>query len=258
MLLTVMRKPFLTYRRFRFNLYAVKAMKARLYLYLGNTTEAYKYAHDVITATTDYGEEILTLSGDEDLKEGYYAMPSESIMILSKSNLSNDLFSTTAYRLSKTNYEALFADNLSEDCRALLVWDRSAQNTAGTIIPVLRKYKQQTEGSSVSANGSQVVPLFRLAEMYLIAIETAASPAEANVLYKQFMKSRRIVVTEDLTEDELKEEIEKQYRREFYGEGQMFYYYKRHATPRMLWQVGTSNLSESNYVVPLPESELKQ
>lgn len=252
---------FLTYRRYRFNLYAVKAMKARLYLYLGKVAKACEYANSVIAATTKKGEPMIALSGDEDLTNGYYAMPTESILLLSKSDLTNDLFTTMSYRISKINYDALFGDNQSEDCRALLIWDRTAQDAGGKIIPLLRKYKQPTAESGVKEDTKmlkyRVVPLFRLAEMYLIAMETTTSTTEANVLYKKYMKSRRIVVDKDLTKDELEEVIEQEYRRELFGEGQMFYFYKRHATPRLLWQVGSANLTETNYIVPLPETELK-
>lgn len=258
--------PFLAYRRFRFNLYTVKAMKARLYLYLGNKdtnyANAFKYANQVIDATTEKGEQMITLSGDADLKNGYYAMPGESITLLSKSNLTNDLFSTTSYRILETSYATLFAGNKSDDCRALLVWDRTNTDVTNKPIPILRKYKQPLASDNVSSTNKmlkyQVLPLFRLAEMYLIAIETAPSFSEANTLYKQFMKSRRITVEKDLTAEELKEVIEQEYRRELFAEGQMFYFYKRHAEPRMLWQVGASELTETNYIVPLPESELKQ
>lgn len=253
---------FLAYRRYRFNLYAVKALKARFYLYLGNKAKAYEYANSVITGATDSGEPMITLTGDEDVKKGYYAMPTESLMLLSKSNISNDLFSTTSFRISKTTFDAMFAENQSEDCRALLVWDRTAQDAGGKIIPLLRKYKQPGTESGINATTVmlkyQVIPLFRLAEMYLIAMECTTSDKEANTLYKQYMKSRRIIVEKELSRTELDEEIEKEYRRELFAEGQMFYYYKRHATPRILWQVGASDLTETNYIVPLPESELKQ
>lgn len=42
---------FLTYRHKRMNLYAVKALLARAYLYVGNKTEAKKYANEVISSS---------------------------------------------------------------------------------------------------------------------------------------------------------------------------------------------------------------
>lgn len=251
---------FLAYRRYRFNLYAVLAMKARLYLYLGDKVKAYQYAHRVIEATTDGGETMITLSGDADLKKGYYAMPTESIMLLSKSNISNNLFSTGEYHLNNTTFETMFADRKSEDCRALLVWNKTAEDVVGNIVPLLRKYHQPGTESGTSKTDLllkyQVVPLFRLAEMYLIVMECADTEKEANEWYKTFMKSRRIIVDKNLTGSELATEIENEYRRELFAEGQMFYFYKRHAVKRMLWQAG-KELTENNYIVPLPESELK-
>jgi hypothetical protein len=44
-----------------------------------------------------------------------------------------------------------------------------------------------------------------------------------------------------------------EYRREFFGEGQMFYAYKRVNAPNMLWRVEA--VTEDNYVVPLPQTE---
>ena len=44
-----------------------------------------------------------------------------------------------------------------------------------------------------------------------------------------------------------------EYRREFYGEGQMFYTYKRTGATTMLW--GNGNADENVYIVPLPETE---
>ena len=182
-------------------------------------------------------------------------------MLLSKSNISNTLFSNTAYCLSKNNFKILFGDNESEDSRALLVWNRTAENASGTVIPLLRKYLQPTNENGTPSNITilkrQVVPLFRLAEMYLIAMECTSSISEANQLYKDFMKSRQIMIDKDFTEAELSEILKEEYRRELFAEGQMFYFYKRNSTPRMLWQVSPSDLTEVNYIVPLPESELK-
>ena len=102
----------------------------------------------------------------------------------------------------------------------------------------------------------QVLPLLRLAEMYLIAMETAPSESEANRLYKDFMLSRQMLVSRDLSLAALRQEIEKQYRRELFGEGQMFFYYKRRSASSMLWG-RNSDLTEDNYIGPLPETELE-
>lgn len=251
---------FLTFRRFRMNLYAVQGLKARLNLYLGNRAEAYTLAKGVIDATTSTGSRVVTLSGDTDLTKNWYAFPTECIFALNKTDIEPRISSVSSYRLTRTHYEDLFGQNLSSDSRALLVWDRTTTDASNTNYPTLRKYKapgaEENIRESELLTRRQVVPLIRLPEMYLIAMETTTSIAEANQLYKDFMRARRIVIGADLTRDQLDAEIEKEYRRELYAEGQMFYYYKRHNTKKMMWGAG-GELTETNYIVPLPETELQ-
>ena len=58
---------FLGYRRFRFNYYAMKAMKARLYMYTGDKAKAYAAAMEVINAVDKKGNKVLTLAGTADM-----------------------------------------------------------------------------------------------------------------------------------------------------------------------------------------------
>ncbi len=101
----------------------------------------------------------------------------------------------------------------------------------------------------------QVIPLMRLSEMYLIAIETTTDLAEANALYKSFMEARSVSLTEDAFASlaDVKALVLDEYRREFYGEGVMFYTYKRNNTAKMLFQTGT--MSDDSYILPLPNTE---
>ena len=48
-------------------------------------------------------------------------------------------------------------------------------------------------------------------------------------------------------------EMVNEYRREFYGEGQMFYTYNRTGATTILW--GNGNVDENVDIVPLPETE---
>ena len=250
---------FLDYRRFRFNLYAVKALKARVNLYLGRTEEAYRNALSVIQAKTKGGENVISLSGSDDLEKEFYAMPSESIMLLSKTDISNTMFSTNSYYISSSRKTMLFEGALTGDIRIRTVWGSESGGLGGAV-PLFRKFLQPSSGTGTSSKDLrlkyQVIPLLRLAEMYLIAMETAPSESEANRLYKDFMLSRQMLVSQDLSLEELRQEIEKQYRRELFGEGQMFFYYKRHSASSMLWG-RNSDLTEDNYIVPLPETELE-
>ena len=83
-------------RRFRFNYYALRALEARLQLYVGNTSEAYQLAMEVIQATTESGEPLLQLAGMPDIVFNNLALPSECLLALNKADISgvidNNLF----------------------------------------------------------------------------------------------------------------------------------------------------------------------
>lgn len=111
-------------------------------------------------------------------------------------------------------------------------------------------------GNDILMTQKQVVPLIRLSEVYLIAMEAAPTLEEANRLYTEYMRARDVMVVDPLEESEVASTIEKEYRIEFWGEGQMFYYYKRHHTTRMKWKADRE-VTETDYIVPLPENEIR-
>ena len=90
-------------------------------------------------------------------------------------------------------------------------------------------------------------------EMYLIVMETAEL-TEANKLYKSYMAEKNALITTDMAREELNAEILNEYRREFWGEGQMFYAYKRLGVKEMMWKTDRE-VEEKDYIVPLPTTE---
>ena len=256
----LVKDVFLNCRRFRFNYYAVQALKARLFLYLGKTEEAYENARKVIDAKL--GEyPILSLAGNNDLDQSNFALPSECVLALSNSKIEQnlDIFDGDGHYLTQKHYEDLFAgQSVSVNNRALKLWDREATNNAGERIARFVKYKQPEVSSSNEELGlsKQVVPLIRLSELYLIAMETAPTLDEANRLYIEYMRARN-VVAEELVESKRQETILMEYQREFYGEGQMFYVYKRLGSKEMKWKTDRE-VVEQDYIVPLPATELKK
>ena len=110
-----------------------------------------------------------------------------------------------------------------------------------------RKYRQENMWSSTEGT----VVLIRLAEMYLIMIECAPLDV-ANVLYKEFCNSRGMGYKE-LTEGSRMDILQREYYKEFIGEGQVFYMSKRLGVERMLW--GNQKCAEAQYVLPIPRRE---
>ena len=97
------------------------------------------------------------------------------------------------------------------------------------------------------------MPMLRMSELYLIAIESTDDLAEANSLYKTYMASHNVNITDEFKSlDAVKEELEYEYSREFYGEGQAFYAYKRMG---VTWMLLGGGMSEASYELPVPNTE---
>ncbi|HYC29637.1 MAG TPA: RagB/SusD family nutrient uptake outer membrane protein, partial [Chitinophagaceae bacterium] len=100
------------------------------------------------------------------------------------------------------------------------------------------------------------VPIIRLSEMYYIAAECAATPA-AGVVYLNTVREKRGLVALPLTISaaSLQTEILKEYKKEFYAEGQLFYYFKRKNAAKI--DGSSITMTGDTYVFPLPENEIE-
>lgn len=255
---------FLGYRRFRFNYYAMKAMKARLYMYKGDKGDAYSSAMEVINALDKKGNKVLTLAGVGDINKKNYALPSECILALSNYDLEKNVMALFSYSNARRIYmtesqftKDIFAGQSTSINNRSQVWDTDP-DSQGSIKPTPKKYNQPASDDNTDigelATQKQIIPLIRLSEMYLIAIESATSLSDANALYIEYMKARGVAAN-PLTEEQVMTEIMREYRREFFAEGQMFYTYKRLGAKNMLWKADRE-VGESDYIAPLPTSEM--
>lgn len=113
----------------------------------------------------------------------------------------------------------------------------------------MRKYKQENLWESTEGT----VVLIRLSEMYYILAECAATPEEAAEFLNK-VRSMRGIDPVVCTEANRLDEIEKEYRKEFYGEGQLFFFYKRHAYTTFL-HCPVNQMTESNYMFSWPDNE---
>lgn len=257
---------FFGYRRFRFNYYAVRAIKARLYRYIGNDSKAYEIAQSIITAKNNNGTNLLELADNISYNNGYFSLPTECIVALSNNKLSDYIddvfvrydFSHPVYLEYKKLTNDLFSGMTSYNNRFIYAWSANNTNTSAEQRPILNKYYQndgKKYGVIALTTRKQVIPLIRLSEMYLIAMESTTSLAEANQLYRTYMQSHGVLIQSDFSKpEELHAEIVNEYRREFYGEGQMFYTYKRLGEKTMLWN-SEKEVGEAEYILPLPISE---
>lgn len=268
----ILNDEFMTNRRFRMNYWAVKALQARMYMYIGETEKAHNIALEVINAKTTSGESPAILSSNTDYGTGKtdFASSSECLFALHKGDLYDVSVPLLAggeltgehvtyiepgemLVLDENWFKELFKGaNTAADIRYNKMWSKTITNQK-KLYPSIRKY--YVYKTSSDSKGAGVIPILRLSEMYLIAVETASSVAEANRLYSIYMESKGVPVENLFTSlDLMEEELRMEYLREFFAEGQMFYYYKRHNVKNM-WSKENITVTESDYLLPLPNTE---
>jgi hypothetical protein len=267
----VLDDNYLLFRQSRLNYYAVKALQARLYLYLGERENAYAAAKELIAPAA--GDPVLGMSGLADLESStilggvdpFLALPSECLFYLSKYDVKDyttayliggeaSFFNNTRLGLTPLMRMELYAgQDVSAHNRYHNLWAEvydasSAQHYA------MKKYWYRDGASSLVVK-RQIIPMLRVSEIYLIAIETSPDLGEVNALYKEYMTAHNVMLTTDhfASLAGVQAEILDEYRREFFAEGQMFYAYKRVGAASMLWRAVA--VEEAEYVLPLPETE---
>lgn len=251
---------FMRYRALRLNYYAVEALLARVNLYMGNKTEAFKYATDVIK-TADQG---IFPFVDKSLVIGSPADPDRifsSEVLFALTNTSRSKIHKNFYDPSRLpNYVFRMDDNLmsnivyggaattggyQDDYRYRANWIATGSNR------YFYKYSDMVANGSIQ---NTMIPMIRLGEMFLIAAESQSDDLAKGVQYVNALRRNRGVANlQTLTPDLLKYE----YIRELYGEGQLFYLYKRLNSDIITSSNANKNPKASDliFVVPLPDSE---
>lgn len=234
-------------RRYRLNYWATTALKARVCLYLGKKEEAAQCARDVIDhsgltlATTNNGDPALT---------------SEMLFGLNVYQMDEnytDLFSrgpdfNGQYYLLTSKLDLLF-DRTGEGvndirCRDYAFYIYSDQQKA-----ITRKYQ-------TAVDNLYTIPLIRLPEMYYILCESVPLNESAEYI-SHVMEYRGLIGYQSFLTDGAREDaLEKEYRKEFYAEGQYFFFLKSHGrTNFVLRPDDIENMTETQYVFPLPDAE---
>ncbi len=251
---------FMRYRALRLNYYAVEALLARTYLYMGDKADAFKYATDVIK-TADQG---IFPFVDKNLVVGSPADPdrifsSEVLFALtntSRGNLFKNYFDPSrlpnyVFRMDNSLMDKLVyggaaqTGGYQDDYRYRADWVATGSNR------YFYKYKDMEATGSIQ---NTMIPMLRLGEMFLIAAESQSDDLSKGVQYVNALRRNRGVANlQTLTPDLLKYE----YIRELYGEGQLFYLYKRLYSDIITSSSSSKNTKASDlvFVVPLPDSE---
>lgn len=244
------------YRQTHFNTYAVNATRARFYQWIGDRALALEYAEKVVKAENGNGTDKFVLATNStytDAVKGALVMACEHVFALNCSDLQNAVSGTlvTSSSASKPDlylqnswinsvYENPESDNRGKGGRYF--------RTEGSYAYYLKYY---TSGMIEATN---MVPLIRLAEMYLILIENAPLN-DAQGYFETFRQARGMDFAISIGDETARaNQVEKEYRKDFWGEGQMFYYYKRRN--KTSWSVPQSMTVPANgFVVPKPQGQ---
>ena len=271
-----------TNRNYRMNFYAVQAMLARVHLWMGSHQAAYDAARVVIDAQdrmTANGPlfpwveqddvTAATLTPDRIFStEVIFGIHSRNMYVNAnrffapqlapenelapRSNQLNEIFNAAGRGLNDFRFQPLWieADAFGKGYRTF--WKYAPPNDRNTVA-----------GRRRAARTEFFQPLIRISEMFYIAAESklALGVGTTESIWNDYLNvvlSARNIGSppaEGLTQDQLRTEIRREYQREFWGEGQLFFYYKR-----LNYREITNALEETGTVtpifrLPIPQSE---
>ena len=248
---------FLGVREFHLNYYAVCALLARAYLYKNDKANALKYAREIIDSNKfPWVVSSNVTTNTRSSRDGIFK--SECIFMLNNTRL-------------KSLTERFLKEGESNTVGNLLIMSPEvcAEIFETNLYGFDWRYNYYFEtllgyylGSSklwqTSSTYNDCQPLLRISEMWLIAAECATSKKEAidciNILRKhRGFDDSSLLSEENITDENLKSIIGKEYRKEFIGEGQWFLFCKRND----LNQIPNVSVpfSKKYYVLPMPDLE---
>ncbi|MDF2514890.1 MAG: RagB/SusD family nutrient uptake outer membrane protein [Sphingobacterium sp.] len=235
-------------RYFRFNYYACLLLSARVSLYAGDRKLALEHATKLIQETVNKFPFIANQA--EALSDPVFS--SETLFAIQNRNL--NLIYNAYFNPALTDDEILAPHRLaqiysSENDYRYVAWSSSG-DIGDKNYRVFGKYSNIS--GKIAPNLEYFQPLIRKSEAYLIAAEAEPDLAKGQS-YLQSLQIHR-GLDPDLppqpTQQALLEALTAEYTREFWGEGQLFFYYKRKNITTI-----PGSREKTNFLPPLPTVE---
>ncbi|MCI5706169.1 MAG: RagB/SusD family nutrient uptake outer membrane protein [Odoribacter sp.] len=251
-------------RVFRMNLKAARALEMRIYMWEGNYEEAHKSAVKVEELELKFATKL-----DEDERYRDLTFSEEMLFGLEANkrfdNVVKSYFKLTVADDANINYDALYLGNTrvedlyeiktgigASDWRYTRWWDKSTNDYC------FLKFWEYEDMKFINR-----VPLIRSSEVYYTLAECilrlGKDKDEAILLLNKVRNARNIPsslnLSNELTSEEVMKELEKEWRKDFIGDGQLFYYYKRLGFTSI--PNGPAMAYDDNvYVLPMPQLEI--
>ncbi|SEW52562.1 RagB/SusD family nutrient uptake outer membrane protein [Chitinophaga arvensicola] len=235
----------------KMNYYAATTLQARMFLYRGNKPDAFACAKEVIQAQPA----LYPFNGSKPTDAARDpALSGDVVFCIQNQKLINSYNTYFSYVIPvdwrilypKDDRLNLCYENNSGDVRmSTAIWNTAPDGSYS--FKLFFKYAKGT-----------MVPVIRASECYLIAAETSPDMASGWTYLNTIREARNAMAG---TTGDLQIEIGKEYAKEFFGEGQLFFYYKRTfagSIPDCNNSVATAmrNMTAKDYVVPVPRDEL--
>ena len=248
---------FMNARQMRINYFAVKALQARVAMWGDDPETAKVAAGDIFPWVTTSA-----ISATED-KDRDFTFSTEHIFTLNVKDL-KDLANT--WFLASGNGQQLYCQNYTmqqwyeigrgnavggNDYRVNYIMK---QQETGSKDYVIRKYYQP---DNYKADYAKRLPMIRRSEMAYIMAECLMGVDDDKALGYLNEVRRHRGIDSDLTDpSKLRDELTKEYAKEFLAEGQLFYYCKRNELAKFPY--GYQSATEDNvYVLPKPDNEIE-
>lgn len=251
-------------RQFKLNYYAIKGMEARINLYKGAKQEAYNAAKVVIDSERFPFVDKSTVRAAAATKNRLFR--SELVFAVRNRDLlfAQDVYFTFngsfSYKLSRPEADLQQIFEVAAGGEDDIRWVNLFEDSQGYKFP--SKFWQTSTTSVDSSRLDRMVPVLRMSELRYIMAETAATEEEAIDQLNLVRDARQLpplaknVTT--LQRSFIQNEITKEFRKEMYAEGQLFFYYKRlNFTDIPFKPTGMTSFDTKVYVLPIPEDELE-
>ena len=255
---------FMNARQMRVNYFAVKALQARVAMWGDDLETAKAAAGEILEIADDIFPWVTTsdISVTED-KDRDFTFSTEHIFALNVKDL-KDLANT--WFLTSGNGQQLYCQNYTmqqwyeigrgnavggNDYRVNYIMK---QQETGSKDYVIRKYYQP---DNYKADYAKRLPMIRRSEMAYIMAECLMGVDNDKALGYLNEVRRHRGIDSDLTDaSKLRDELTKEYAKEFLAEGQLFYYCKRNELAKFPY--GYQSATEDNvYVLPKPDNEIE-
>ena len=262
---------YLRYRQLRMNYYAVLALKARVYLYAGEQANALAAARKLL-ADSKVNEHFPAVDPNKLLANQSNpdrVFSSEVLAGIYKKDRVDIYTNYFSAEQAGNNYlhprkdfvgTSLFAGE-TQDYRFQTWWQ--VASGVGESGHSLIKYKGIDKPSGTTDTEyfyAVFMSLIRLSEAYYIAAECEPVLADRYGWLNQMRTRRGLPELTVVSEDDFMKRLRSEYLREFIGEGQIFFMYKRLYininSDENGYDTNTYGAKEERYVLPLPSGEV--